>query len=168
MKTKLLLISLLTSMILQAALPDWTVNINSLPDSASVTPVKSIVDRFENNIVLGLYNLPLPSGTAVQKVVLNKIDKTGVIIWSYTFDNNGIDQPRGVDMALDNDDNIYVAGGLMETPTWQPLLSRSTPPAACYGKERVHRISTPGVTRKSSSGMILYICRVQLASRCMM
>ena len=101
--------------------PLWTQTINSLPDSAYVFPVRTLVDHSGNPIVLSTYSKPIGAVTE-NKIILNKYTSNGQHLWQRTFDNSGSGSPRGFDMALDDQDNIYVAGGLMSLPGYQPII----------------------------------------------
>ncbi len=102
--------------------PIWTKDINAFPDSAMVIPVRTLVDDADNVLVLSTYYKSDDLGNVVTKINLNKYNEAGDLIWNLIFDNGGIDEPRAFDMALDWAGNSYIAGGFMETSSYQPLL----------------------------------------------
>lgn len=103
--------------------PVWTQTINSLPDSAIMSPVKVLNDNQGNAIVLVNYRKTGGPGI-LYKIILNKYDLNGMLIWSHVFDNNGIEDARATDMALDAQNNIYVIGALMSLPNEEPYMIR--------------------------------------------
>ena len=110
-----------SSLIRAQSYPQWTQTINSLPDSAFVHPVRTLVDHSGNPIVLSTYS-KIIGGSTENKMILNKYNSNGQHLWQRTFDNSGVGNPRGFDMALDDQDNIYVAGGLMSIAGFQPII----------------------------------------------
>lgn len=101
--------------------PVWTHNINALPDPAYVFPVRTLNDAANNVFVLSTYYKTIGTVTT-NKIYLRKYDDSGGLAWGLVYDNNGSGEPRGFDMAIDNGGNCYVAGGLMATPNFQPIL----------------------------------------------
>lgn len=126
MKKKLLLLSFCVFLIGaenmhgQSA-PEWTVNLNELSDSSNLLPVRTIVNTNLEVIVLTSYqNSNGPS--VVNKIQIYKYDRFGNQVWKRIYDHGGVGNPRAFDMVLDNSDNIYIAGGLMASTNYQPLL----------------------------------------------
>lgn len=119
---QLVLVSMFISMSSFAQfVPDWTQTINSSPDSANVAPVKVMNDHQGNVITLSNYLKTGGVGT-IYKVYLNKYTMNGVLIWNQVFDNNGTQDFRSTDMVIDDQDNIYIAGGLMSSMNYEPYL----------------------------------------------
>ena len=122
MKNKLLLT--LLSIFIQftsnaQSAPLWTQTMNTLPDSSYLFPVKSKVDIFGNVVTLSVQS---SSSVLSQKIFLRKFNTDGNILWTQLYDNSGIGDPRGYDLAVDSSGNIYVAGGLMSID--EPLLMK--------------------------------------------
>lgn len=92
--------------------PAWTQTITTLPDSAALFPVKVLGDGFGNSYVLSTYSKANAGGTTF-KIYVTKYDVSGTRLWQHINDNNGVGDPRGFDMVLDDLTNVYVAGGLM-------------------------------------------------------
>ncbi len=121
MKNKLLLtlITIFIQLNVNAqSTPLWTQTMNTLPDSSYLLPIQTKVDVFGNVVTLSTdYSIMFP---ITQKIYLRKFNTDGNIIWTKTFDNSGIGNPRGYALEVDSSANVYVAGGLMDSDT--PLL----------------------------------------------
>ncbi len=102
--------------------PVWIQNFNTLPDSAYLFPVKTMTDLNNNVITLSTYYKLIPPSAYNYKVVLNKFDPSGNLLWSLDFDNGGIGNPRGFDMVIDYSGNSYVAGGFTDSQYLKPML----------------------------------------------
>ncbi len=102
--------------------PVWTREINSLPDSSYMFPVRTLNDANNNVLVLSTYKKTISPGVDTYKIYLRKFNAAGTIDWTVVYDNNGIGQPRGFDMVIDNIGNCYIAGGFMATQNFRPLL----------------------------------------------
>jgi hypothetical protein len=103
--------------------PLWIQNLNSLPDSAYLFPVKTATDL--NNNVFALSTFYEYVGTTFDnKIILNKFDSNGNLLWNLDFDNGGIGKPRGFDMVIDHSGNCYIMGGLMDYPNYKPFLMK--------------------------------------------
>ena len=102
--------------------PEWTRNINSLPDTFPVYPVKVLNDANGNCFVLSSSQQTISVSTIIYKIILTQFDYQGNINWQLVFDNAGNGEPRGFDMTLDNSGNCYIAGGWMATLNMEPLL----------------------------------------------
>jgi hypothetical protein len=102
--------------------PVWTSNINALPDSTPVLPVKTLMDDSNHVFVLSTYMKTLSPGVYVYKIYLKKYSETGSLIWTWIYDNGGTGNPRGDDFVIDHSGNCYIAGGLMASTLAQPLL----------------------------------------------
>lgn len=104
--------------------PIWVRNMNTLPDSAYLFPVKTLTDQNNNVFALSTYykyqSLPSP----IYKVILKKFDSNGNLLWDLDFDNGGVGKPRGFDMAIDDSGNCYIAGGLMDNPNYEPMIMK--------------------------------------------
>ena len=106
--------------------PVWVKDINAYPDSSDVFPVSLRNDAGNHYYVLSTYS----KGTGPQtknKIYLRKHDAAGIPAWTLIFDNGGIGQPRGFDMATDTAGNCYIAGGFMGTASFKPLLIKVNP-----------------------------------------
>jgi hypothetical protein len=103
--------------------PVWIRNMDVNPDTAYLYPEKTITDVNNNIIVLNTY---ANSGGAsvVYKIFVNRYDSTGNLIWNFIFDNNGIGNPRGFDISVDESGNCYIAGGFMINGNIKPLLMK--------------------------------------------
>lgn len=100
----------LTAVFPQAS-PVWYKDINALPDSSDVYPVRTLTDANNNIYALTTYSKNA-TPTVKNKVYLKKYNPAGGTLWTLVYDNNGIGQPRGFDMALDLAGNCYIAGGI--------------------------------------------------------
>ena len=118
MKNKLLLtlITIFIQLNVNAqSTPLWTQTMNTLPDSSYLLPIQTKVDVFGNVVTLSTdYSIMFP---ITQKIYLRKFNTDGNIIWTKTFDNSGIGNPRGYALEVDSSANVYVAGGLMDSDT---------------------------------------------------
>lgn len=101
--------------------PDWIHDISAWPDSAYILPVRIMNDVSHDIYVLSNYSKPLGSGMADQKILLNKFNEAGQLLWNFEFDDNSAGQPASYDLALDDAGNCYIAGGVAE-PAAKPLL----------------------------------------------
>lgn len=104
--------------------PQWTRDINTLPDTASVLfPVKSLADFNDDVLVLSTFSNTVITGSTINKIYLTKYNSSGSLLWTYVYDTA---LPRGYDMVLDGAGNCYIAGGLMSPFAGQPLLLKVT------------------------------------------
>ena len=106
--------------------PAWTRDINSLPDSASVFPVRVLNDDSNHVYVLSTYMKTMAPGVSNTKIYLNKYDDSGNLNWSLVYDHGGSGNPRGYDMVLDPAGNCYIAAGLADSLNEKPLLLKVT------------------------------------------
>jgi hypothetical protein len=114
---------LLSSQVMSQDAPVWTRSMSAAPDTAYLFPVKTANDG--NNFVYTLSTYYKNTGPSVlNKIYLNKYSDTGGLVWSLIFDNGGSGEPRGFDMAVDNNGNCYIAGGFMASLNFQPLLMK--------------------------------------------
>jgi hypothetical protein len=104
------------------AVPAWTQDITSAPDSAYMFPVATQHDGFNNIYVLSTYQDPAGPGSGTFKIYLNRYNSAGDLSWNLIYDHNGVGSPRGFNMTVDDLGNCYVAGGLMAFPNEKPLL----------------------------------------------
>ena len=118
--------------------PQWIRDINALPDTAVTYPVRILNTSVGDVVVLSTYfKQSVPDNE--YKIQLRKYDYTGTILWSYTFDNAGNNDVRAYDMALDNQDNIYLVGSIALTSmSGQPLLMK----ISATGNYMWHHIAT--------------------------
>ena len=94
------------------AQPLWQRTIGFANDSLSqVSAITVLVDNTEQIYVLTNYNAPIGNGNQQQKIILNKYNSNGILQWTYTFDNQGLNNVRAYDMRLDGSNNVYIAGG---------------------------------------------------------
>ena len=107
--------------------PIWIQNLNTSPDSALLFPIKTQVDLNNNVFVLSNYTKYDTTGTQTNKIVLNKFDTNGNLLWNFDFDNNGYGEPNGFQMEIDDSGNCYVAGGLMGLVNNKPILIKVNP-----------------------------------------
>ena len=126
MKNKTLKLLIVISCLLNTSLkaqvsPLWTQTINSFPDTALISPVRTLIDQLGNVVALSTYRKNV-GGNNHFKVVLNKYNSNGTHLWNYVFDNGGNGDPMGWDMALDNQGNIGVAGAYMSAPNYKPFI----------------------------------------------
>ncbi len=121
----LLLLSGLPESVLYAQdFPTWTRDINAFPDSTSVFPVRVAHDGKNQILVLSTFHKNC--GTPENKIYLKKYNETGGLIWTLVYDNNGTGQPRGFDMAVDQNGYSYITGGFMSGRS-KPLLLKISP-----------------------------------------
>ncbi len=106
--------------------PVWVKDINALPDTSGVFPVRTLTDDPGNVYVLSTYS-QVTGPLTKNKVYLKKFDQAGTPLWTLIFDNNGTGQPRGFDMAIDAAGSCYLAGGFMATPSFKPMLLKVSP-----------------------------------------
>jgi hypothetical protein len=102
--------------------PDWTRSINALPDSASVYPVRTLHDGNGNVYVLSTWDKQTSPGRT--KIHLRKYTPGGTLEWTYIY---GDSTPRGMDLAVDDAGNSYIAGEHKEVPHQKPLLLKVSP-----------------------------------------
>lgn len=107
--------------------PTWTRDMNAIPDTANVFPVRTLNDGNNNVYVLSTYVKNISPGVTANKIYLRKYDQSGNTIWTLIYDNGGTGSPRGFDMAIDIAGNCYIAGGLMAFSSFKPLLLKVTP-----------------------------------------
>lgn len=105
-------------------IPEWTKDMVPSVDSAYLFPVRLVNDLSHHPVVLTTFNKTDALGFTDIKIYLYKYDEQGNIIWSVIFDNDGTGKPQGFDMVIDDDRNIYIAGGLMESGVQQPLVMK--------------------------------------------
>ena len=103
--------------------PLWIQNLNTLPDSAYLFPVSTATDLNDNVFTLSTFYKYIGS-TFTNKIILNKFDSSGNLLWNLDFDNGGIGKPRGFDMVIDYSGNCYIIGGLMDYPNYKPFLMK--------------------------------------------
>lgn len=119
----LLLIAVLSNLSSSAQQnPVWIQNLNTLPDSAYLFPVKTMTDLNDNVITLSTYYKLIPPSAYIYKVVMNKFDSSGNLLWTLDFDNGGSGKPRGFDMVVDYSGNSYIAGGFTDNQYLKPML----------------------------------------------
>jgi hypothetical protein len=92
--------------------PSWTQSITTFPDSAYLFPIKILADAAGNSYTLSTYSKSNGS-TNTFKIYITKFDLNGNRLWQAIDDNAGAGDARGYDMVLDDQSNVYVAGGLM-------------------------------------------------------
>jgi len=120
-------ISLLLRLSSSFAQPIWANTIGLANDStAKLIPVKVLVDNTDQIYVLMQYNKFIAPSTNINKIYLKKMDENGLVLWTYIFDNNGVGNPRGYDMALDGSNNVYIAGGLNDGPNYGDVFLKVT------------------------------------------
>ncbi len=102
--------------------PTWTHDMNNLPDTANLFPVRTLNDASNNIYVLSNFQKAVSAGVNDYKVYLRKYNEFGVVLWTVIYDNNGNGKPKGYDLAIDNSGNCYVAGAFMATQNMKPLL----------------------------------------------
>lgn len=107
--------------------PQWIRDINALPDTVATTyPVRTLTDVNGDILVLSVFYKSTGPGSFENKIYLRKYNLNGSVLWTYIFNNGGIGNPRAYDMVLDNSGNCYIAGGLMTSPSFEPLLLKVT------------------------------------------
>ncbi len=104
--------------------PQWIRNLNTLPDTAFLYPVKTMIDLNNHIFVLSTYHKYIQPSGFINKIILNKYDATGNLLWNLDFDNGGLGKPRAFDMELDYSGNCYLAGAFMDSPNFTPLLMK--------------------------------------------
>lgn len=108
------------------AQPVWHNTIGFPNDSASqVTAVKVLADNTDQIYVLTYYQKNTGVSASDKKILLKKYDENGGLIWTYIYDNLGNNDVRCFDMCLDGLNNIYIAGGVMNSP-YQVMLLKVT------------------------------------------
>jgi hypothetical protein len=130
--------------------PIWSKDINSLPDSAAVIPVRTANDANSNVYVLCTYMKGAGPQTKF-KIYLSRHDSLGTPYYNLKYDNGGVGSPRGFDMAVDAAGNCYIAGGWMTTPSFKPLLMKISP----AGNVIWQRDSTASFNTGNYSRMVL-------------
>jgi hypothetical protein len=94
------------------AQPLWQNTIGFANDTlTNVTAVKVLVDNTEQIYVLTNYSSPIGGSLQDRKILLNKYNSSGILQWSFTFDNQGLNNVRAYDMRIDGSNNVYIAGG---------------------------------------------------------
>jgi hypothetical protein len=95
-----------------SAQPLWQRTISITSDtSSSLAAVKVLVDNAEQIYVLSNYSSPIAGSIQERKILLNKYNSSGILQWSYTFDNQSLNNVRAYDMRIDGSNNVYIAGG---------------------------------------------------------
>jgi hypothetical protein len=125
-KTVSILLLLITAQLslAQNQQPLWVADINALPDTVShITPVKILTDVNGNIYTLSNFmNTNIPNSPDY-KVYLRKYNMQGNVLWTYISSNA---LPRAFDMAIDNNGNCYIVGGLMSPIANQPFVMKVT------------------------------------------
>jgi hypothetical protein len=94
------------------AQPLWNNTIGFSNDSLSrVAAVKVAIDNTQQIYVLTNYSSPIVQNVQENKIILNKYNNTGALLWSFTFDNQGLNNVRSFDMRIDGSNNVYIVGG---------------------------------------------------------
>jgi len=94
------------------AQPLWQKTIGFANDTlTNVTAIKVLVDNTEQIYVLTNYSSPFVGSLQERKILLNKYNSNGILQWSFTFDNQGLNNVRAYDMRIDGSNNVYIAGG---------------------------------------------------------
>jgi hypothetical protein len=76
-----------------------------------VAAVKVAIDNTQQIYVLTNYSSPIAQNVQENKIILNKYNNTGALLWSFTFDNQGLNNVRSFDMRIDGSNNVYIVGG---------------------------------------------------------
>jgi hypothetical protein len=76
-----------------------------------VAAVKVAIDNTQQIYVLTNYSTPIAQNVQENKIILNKYNNTGALLWSFTFDNQGLNNVRSFDMRIDGSNNVYIVGG---------------------------------------------------------
>jgi hypothetical protein len=94
------------------AQPLWQNTIGFSGDSLSrVAAVKVTIDNTQQIYVLTNYSSPIDGGIQENRIILNKYSSNGLLLWTYTFNNQGLNNVRAYDMRIDGSNNVYIAGG---------------------------------------------------------
>ena len=94
------------------AQPLWNNTIGFSNDSLSrVAAVKVAIGNTQQIYVLTNYSTPIAQNVQENKIILNKYNNTGALLWSFTFDNQGLNNVRSFDMRIDGSNNVYIVGG---------------------------------------------------------
>jgi hypothetical protein len=105
-------LALLISNVNLIAQPLWNNTIGFSNDSLSrVVAVKVAIDNTQQIYVLTNYSTPIAQNVQENKIILNKYNNTGALLWSFTFDNQGLNNVRSFDMRIDGSNNVYIVGG---------------------------------------------------------
>jgi hypothetical protein len=105
-------LALLISNVNLIAQPLWNNTIGFSNDSLSrVAAVKVAIDNTQQIYVLTNYSTPIVQNIQENKIILNKYNNTGALLWSFTFDNQGLNNVRSFDMRIDGSNNVYIVGG---------------------------------------------------------
>ena len=105
-------LALLISNVNLIAQPLWNNTIGFSNDSLSrVAAVKVAIDNTQQIYVLTNYSSPIAQNVQENKIILNKYNNTGALLWSFTFDNQGLNNVRSFDMRIDGSNNVYIVGG---------------------------------------------------------
>ncbi len=99
----------------------WTADINALPDSVPVNPVKVLSNHNQDLYTLG--NWYIGGDTIKTKIYLNKFSENGALIWTRIFQNTGKGYPRAFDMVTDGND-VCIAGIYSNGNAERPLLMK--------------------------------------------
>ncbi len=98
------------------AQPVWHNTIGLANQSGSkFSAVKVLVDFTSQIYVLSNYQNPVGIANPSRKIYLNKYDENGALIWTYIYDNNGNNNVRAFDMCIDANNNVYIAGGRIDS-----------------------------------------------------
>ena len=105
-------LALLISNVNLIAQPLWNNTIGFSNDSLSrVAAVKVAIDNTQQIYLLTNYSTPIAQNVQENKIILNKYNNTGALLWSFTFDNQGLNNVRSFDMRIDGSNNVYIVGG---------------------------------------------------------
>jgi hypothetical protein len=110
----IVLLFLIPGKIFAQHVPEWTRDINVLPDTSNLFAVKTVVD--DSGFVYVLSSYAPVTGSPGNKIYVTKFTDAGVRVYTFIYDNNNSGSPRGFDLATDQSGNAYVAGGLMVSP----------------------------------------------------
>jgi hypothetical protein len=120
MKKFQIIIQFLSILVLQINLsiaqPVWhkTIGLANEPGS-KLSAIKVLVDFTSQIYVLSNYQNPVGVANPARKIYLTKYDENGTHLWTYIYDNSGNNNVRAFDMCIDASNNIYVAGGRMDS-----------------------------------------------------
>src|SRR5690242_20259852 len=101
--SQLILLLLISGKLFAQHSPEWTHDINVLPDSSYLFPVKTVADDSGFVYVLSSYS-PL-MGNPGNKIYVTKFNAAGNRIYTFIYDNNNSGSPRGFDITTDQSGN---------------------------------------------------------------